>query len=486
VCKAELSRLPEIWVDDYQKAVQTDLFVNSKPQTLFKKDINSERRNRITDRIKTLEHEIAREKRKGQLTGLEEEIGKITGWNPYDQNASSPFFDPEWMFGVKDGFDIVIGNPPYVVIKKDEKLKTKYEELYPYLKSGRVNIYQLFLGCSAHLLSESGVLTFIHPKTLLSDAYLSATRKFLLSYFSSFDIINIVSRTDTFGAVLQSVIVSLWNKNNRKEKCRVTEIFKKSEFETISFLSLPKGDIVSPYNTLLVSGNPGVYKIEKKLRQIETLPLNFATGSIEWNKYASILSGTKKSDSKRLIYGENIQKFYVAESRSRAKTTFLSGKISVPVLTGVAIFTQRTTAVEQPYRIISSIVDPKNFDTPIVSENHTNVFIFDDSKAVYYILGILNSKLIDFYFRLFNSNTQVSSTELNRLPIIKPNKEQLNAVETIVREICSQKGRNPQADTRGLERQIDNLVYRLYHLTWEEVRVIEPGFPLSKAEYEGI
>src|SRR3990167_1303397 len=39
---------------------------------------------------------------------------KMANWNPYDQNASAEFFDPEWMFGVRDGFDITIGNPPYV------------------------------------------------------------------------------------------------------------------------------------------------------------------------------------------------------------------------------------------------------------------------------------------------------------------------------------------------------------------------------------
>jgi hypothetical protein len=405
-------------------------------------------------------------------------------WNPYDQTASSGFFDPWWMFGIESGFDVVIGNPPYFVIKNDEKLKTQYEKLYQYLKSGRVNIYQLFLGCSAHLLSESGALTFIHPKTLLSDAYLSATRNFLLSYFPSFDIVNIVSRKDTFGAVLQSVVITLWNKN--EEKCHVAEIFKKKEFETISFLSLPKDDIVSPYKTLLVSGNPSVYTIEKKLRQIETVPLNFATGNIEWNKYSTYLSDTKKSDSKRLIYGENIQRFYVAESRSRIKTTFLSGKVSVPTLAEQAIFTQRTTAVEQPYRLIASIVDPKRFDTPIVSENGTNVFICNNAQDACYILGILNSKLIDFYFRLFNSNTHVSSTELNRLPIIKPSREQLNAIKTLVQQICNQKESNLKADTTALERQIDSLVYHLYNLTYDEIKVIEPDFPLGKAEYEGV
>src|SRR5690606_30874317 len=38
---------------------------------------------------------------------------ELAGWNPYDQNASSTFFDPEWMFNIKIGFEIVIGNPPY-------------------------------------------------------------------------------------------------------------------------------------------------------------------------------------------------------------------------------------------------------------------------------------------------------------------------------------------------------------------------------------
>ena len=42
-----------------------------------------------------------------------EDAYQMATWNPYDQNGKSPFFDPEWMFGIKDGFDIVIGNPPY-------------------------------------------------------------------------------------------------------------------------------------------------------------------------------------------------------------------------------------------------------------------------------------------------------------------------------------------------------------------------------------
>ena len=42
---------------------------------------------------------------------------KIAHWDPYDQNEKADWFDPEWMFGIPDGFDVVIGNPPYINIE---------------------------------------------------------------------------------------------------------------------------------------------------------------------------------------------------------------------------------------------------------------------------------------------------------------------------------------------------------------------------------
>jgi hypothetical protein len=168
--KAELADLLEIWVDDYQKAVQNDLFGNSKPQTLFRKDINSEKRNRISDRIKMLENEIAGEKRKGQLSGLEWEINKITGWDPYDQNTSSPFFDPYWMFGIKAGFDVVIGNPPYRSLSKSD-LAGKYDlaNYKTFIKGG--DIYQLFYEQGLNLLNQNGFLCFITSNKWIRAAY---------------------------------------------------------------------------------------------------------------------------------------------------------------------------------------------------------------------------------------------------------------------------------------------------------------------------
>jgi len=129
------------------------------------------------------------------------------------------------------------------------------------------------------------------------------------------------------------------------------------------------------------------------------------------------------------------------------------------------------------------IIKPKDFNIPIVSENSTCVFICNDIQTAYYILGILNLKLIDFYSRLFNSNTHVAMPELNRLPILKPNKEQFNKIKLIVQEISKAKSKNNTVDTSELERQLNNYVYFIYNLSYNDVKVIEPDFPFNENEF---
>jgi len=87
--ETEISELKPEWVDDYQK--QISLFGSETPQKLFQKDLNEPKRNRLIESVKQLNIEIAKEEKKGQLTGLEAEIKKMTSWDLYDQNASSRF-----------------------------------------------------------------------------------------------------------------------------------------------------------------------------------------------------------------------------------------------------------------------------------------------------------------------------------------------------------------------------------------------------------
>ncbi len=86
-----------------------------------------------------------------------EEAKQLAAWDMFDQNASSPFYDSEWMFNINNGFDIVIGNPPYGVINKKQNkgesvtvpthVFKKYKELKKYkpAQGGMLNIFRLFV-----------------------------------------------------------------------------------------------------------------------------------------------------------------------------------------------------------------------------------------------------------------------------------------------------------------------------------------------------
>ncbi|MCK5681271.1 Eco57I restriction-modification methylase domain-containing protein, partial [bacterium] len=114
---------------------------------------------------------------------LSKSAGQLAGWDPYDQNASSAFFDSEWMFGVKDGFDVVIGNPPYVQIQKfsGQQCQKEWEaqNYRTYVKTG--DIYSLFYEQGNRILKNRGHLCFITSNKWMRAKYGIVTREFFLN-----------------------------------------------------------------------------------------------------------------------------------------------------------------------------------------------------------------------------------------------------------------------------------------------------------------
>ena len=108
---------------------------------------------------------------------------KLFSWIPYDQNAKSDWFDAEFMLGVNDGFDIVIGNPPYIQLQRNQgKLGKKYStaNFTTFARTG--DIYQLFYEKGMQLLKEKGWLCYITSNKWLRAKYGEKTRKFLANY----------------------------------------------------------------------------------------------------------------------------------------------------------------------------------------------------------------------------------------------------------------------------------------------------------------
>jgi hypothetical protein len=125
---------------------------------------------------------------------------QLATWDPYDQNASAPFFDPEWMFGIREGFDVVVGNPLYV---DSELMKRDCPEFRDYLRErmettkGNWDLYVAFTEFSFMLLGARGFLSFITPNKWLSAPYGKALRMFLHGHLK---IIADCSRVDVFDA----------------------------------------------------------------------------------------------------------------------------------------------------------------------------------------------------------------------------------------------------------------------------------------------
>ncbi len=104
---------------------------------------------------------------------------KIAGWDPYDQNAAADFFDPEWMFGITDGFDVVIGNPPYVRQEKIKHLKPTLKKRYT-CYTGTADLYVYFYERGLQLLSPNGIHTFICSNSWLDVNYGAPLQKYVL------------------------------------------------------------------------------------------------------------------------------------------------------------------------------------------------------------------------------------------------------------------------------------------------------------------
>ena len=151
--------------------------------------------------------------------------------------------------------------------------------------------------------------------------------------------------------------------------------------------------------------------------------------------------------------------------------------------------TQRISANEQPRRIIASLVIPKGVGSGVVySENHTNFIEIGDEVKGSFLLGALNSSMMEFVFRRLNSNTQVSAGELNALPFPPmPDADACKEIVDIVAHLLQYGGVDCQPAHRarmiGYERQLDVLTGGLYGFSADEVERVQRGLPTYETVY---
>lgn len=440
------------------------------------------------------------------------------------ENLSQPFKHFDWKLdfpeilnpfiaGRDAGFDIVIGNPPYVSANNMSILERNIFNKLPYYQTlkGKWDLYIAFIEKALKLLSKESVFTFIVPYGLLNQPFAEEIRKYILINYSLLSIVDLHDKKIFENATVPSCIPIV--KNAKLSNYRVDILnFIDGSFETCHKIDIEKYHSTQQYMFRTEDLNHKSKLLEKIKQTGIPLETDFyvSTGAEIHGKESRAADGTTISGKSKFdvlhkqfikgfkpyIEGAAIPKakrgrysypkidtwldYSEPQKMRSAKFTelFESEKIIIRRSSGLL----RILAIHDISKIYTSekcilIINKKHL--PGSSKEKKSQSIFD----IKYLLAIINSKLIDFYYEsCFGGFIDVYPNNLKILPIAVPSKETEIGIIEIVDQILSLKKNGK--DTTDIEKQIDVIVFKLYELTYEEVLVVEPYFGLSKEEYE--
>ncbi|MBE0683835.1 MAG: N-6 DNA methylase [Anaerolineales bacterium] len=419
------------------------------------------------------------------------------------------------------GFDAIIGNPPYISVESTVKDITEY-----YLKTysaavGRANTFALFIEKSLAILRDQGKCGLIVSNRLLTNAQLSGLRKMLLEQTA---INNILAfKKAVFGAAVdtsifiltkesnpQKNVVEIWSdivdlQNNEyitnkvsqstflKNDSYLLNVKQNEEFggliSTIRnnavdldvVCDVKDGIILGEIKDLLLSDKKQDGRYEKWLEGNEV-----SRYSIEW-------TGRFICYDKSLVDEELKRKQQKAKQSAKSHSDFEKLSRSGVWLRNPEVYRQEKILTRQNAKKLIGVLDEGN--NYFVKNSLHSTTVIDKSYNLKYILGLINSRLLDFYFQNNIGSTgeifsQMKIAYIKKLPIhpidfnnpteTSQHEKMVALVSQMLELHKSKAGAKTQAEMDVYERQIksvdgaiDGLVYELYGLTEEEVKIVE-------------
>ena len=273
-----------------------------------------------------------------------EDAIQFSQWNPYDQNASSPFFDPEWMFGLEEGFDLVIGNPPYVQLQKESgRLAKLYQhcEYKTFAKTG--DIYSLFYERGWQLLKNNGFLCYITSNKWMRAGYGESTREFFATHTNPILLIDFAGQKIFESATVDTNIL-LFSKDKNRQQTRAC-VIKEKVLNNLSVYFRQNANLSEFKNSKSwVVLSPIEKQIKEKIEQFGTplkdwdIRINYGikTGFneafiIDDSKRKQLIAEDPKSEEiiRPLLRGRDIKRYSHEFADLHLITTFPSLKIDI-------------------------------------------------------------------------------------------------------------------------------------------------------------
>ena len=409
---------------------------------------------------------------------------QLASWDPYDQNASSPFFDPEWMFDIKDGFDIVIGNPPYI---DSEEMTKSMKALRDYCTAsfistkGNWDIYIPFFEIGIRFLMKNGILSYITPNKWLSIGYGKALRSLI------FDDLMKLCRCDKINVFEagNSPVIVLFKKNYLLNEVFVDEFNEQGSPNSIDTLNKTQ-EINNDNLGILLSDNLKLLKLIKsgndEVSNDFIVENPFTTGEAYQIKEI-LYSDNKTEKCFKFVNTGTIDPY--CNLWGKKNTTYLKDKYEYPVVNisnFKKYFPKRFKQVSKPKIIITGMRYFESFldiygtyiagkSTIIVSSKSPNITFLK------LLLGLFNSKLISFYIKQsysalgIDGGVNFNRPMIEQLPYPKMSSRMKIVLENIVNQILFTK-RDDNNKGSSFELIIDALVFQLYfpnHMKEKEI-----------------
>ena len=424
----------------------------------------------------------------------------IARWDPYDQNTTADWFDPEWMFGITEGFNIVLGNPPYINIENlpiemKDYLFNNYQAC-----QGRTDIYIAFLEKSISILSTKGNMSFILPYAFTMQKYGEKLRKTLIENHNIREIVDASSYRIFENAVVYNIILTV-GKYKGQDQTKIRLHHSNTDFDTRSGKEfLINQQTFAKLKDSRLETNPDIFeslKIKEKIRKSTVCfdqiclvaygaRLNHRSKKLGKDHY---VSQSPISGSKRFCEGRNIERYSFSQNGwlnytpSEHYNPMFSELFENQKLMFITIVKERLRFAYDNEGFYNShtVMNCVRLDL-LSGASHISarraVRVADNNLAKKYdykfLLGVLNSDFTNWYFRNFLSDgLHFYPNDAKELPIPDVVPQKQTPITELVNQILDAKRTNPDADISDLEDEIDKLVYELYNLTEDEIAIVE-------------
>ncbi|MDQ7031106.1 MAG: Eco57I restriction-modification methylase domain-containing protein [Desulfonauticus sp.] len=524
-------------LEDKVKKIKNDL------SRIYKKHFTIKTRTekfRLIKEIDKLKDKLKEELKR--LNWPDKVLNKIVSFNILDQTAKADWFDPEWMFGVEDGFDVVIGNPPYVRQEKIRSIKNILKSQGYKTFVSTADLYVCFYEKGYSLLKKNGILTFISSNKWMRAKYGERLRKFLKDNVQIIYLIDFGGYPVFEQTVDTNIILLKKTKPHKDHLIKYVVVEKeKAKDNVVEYIYqnldiMPQRALSKQVFTLASSDVLALKeKIEHIGKPLKDWDVKIYRGVltrynkafiIDTNTRDEILSNCKTEEERKrteqiikpVLRGRDIFRWgyewkglfiigtfpalHIKIDNYPSLKAYLSsfgerllqdGKQGHRKKTNNKWFeTQDTIAYYQEFEK-EKIVWQRVTKIPKFAYIEKNFYceatthFLTSKKIFFYLLGIFNSEFFRFafykYYQGGGIEGEIKGEFISRFPIptiTSENQHLASQLEQLVKNILSLtsssdylQSQEKQQQVKELEKEIDAIVYKLYNLTQDEIRIIE-------------